>query len=128
MAQTTDLFVQTPVIHIECKRGEVVPFEAKFFEGKDIHKIYKAEPAGCPCTRDFMFYHNRVVGKYHDGYTAQDFKDKGDPLFIQEERQFTIWYHKEGVPTEVINERGISVTNVQLPWESVTLKIKINNK
>lgn len=128
MAQTLDPFVKTPVIHLECNRGEVVPFEAHFFPGKDINKIYKAEPAGCPCTQGFMFYNNRVVGKYHDGYTADDFKAKGDPLFIQEERQFTIWYHKPGVEPQVMNDRGGLVTNNQLDWESVTLKIKINNK
>lgn len=128
MAQTTDPFVQTPVINLECKRGEVVPFTVTLFPGKDIHKIHKAEPAGCPCTRDFMIYNDKISGKYHDGHNEKDFKDMGDPAFIFIERQFTIWYKKEGVKPEIVNERGGLVTNNQLDWESITLKIKINNK
>lgn len=128
MAQTTNPFVQTPSISIECNMGEKVPFQVALFPNVDIHQIYKVLPAGCPCTQDFMIYNNRITGKYNDGHTKKDFEAMENPSFIFIERQFAIWYKKEGIEPEVVNDRGGLVINNQLPWETVTLNIKVNNK
>ena len=128
MALTTNPFVKTPEITLECIVGQQIPFSVDLFEGVDIHQIYAVRPSGCPCTKDFMIYNNKITGKYQDGHDKKYFKEQGDPAFIFVEKQFVIWYEKEGIEPEVAGERGGLVMNNQLPWETVTLKIKVNNK
>ena len=131
MAQTSNKFLESPIVHLECNRGQVIPFTAKFKQGVDIDKIETVEATGCKCTGEFLTYNDRQVGNYHDYHNANDFKDMGDPAFTIIERYVTIYYkHPEVTPDKVriLNDRGVQILNPLLEWESITLKIKVNNK
>ena len=131
MAQTANPILEKNIISLECNRGDVVPFTAYFKPGADVSRVETVRATGCKCTGEFLTYNNRQIGNYHDYHTKKDFEEMGNPLFLEVERYVTIYYkHPEVTPDkiDVVNDRGVSIVNPLLEWESITLKIRVNNK
>jgi hypothetical protein len=131
MAQTINPFLEKTIINLECNRGETIPFIAKFKPGVDVNKIETVRATGCQCTSGFLTYNDKQTGKYHDYHTQKDFEKEGNPVFMIAERYVTIYYKHPDVKSEdvdIVNDRGVLIVDPRLEWETITLKIKVNNK
>jgi len=120
MPQTNDFFIKNPALNLQCKIGESRDLSVSFIEGKDLSQIVDVVSAsGCSCIAKIKTTKQGINFTYTNQLKEEDFKNAGDPLFLNETKYMTIYYKKEGVPNKIRTETGALIFNPELPWESV---------